>query len=170
MRTLTTLTLGFLITAGGIGLPLLATADPSPRWEHGRMHEGGMMRDGGGMREGMYGARHGFGHSWKASLTDEQRKKVDKLRLTYKRTKYLLKAKLKQAKIEFALLITKDSPKKSNINSKIDQILKLKKEKLHLKASHKISIRKLLTEEQRVQFDLAVLKRMAKGKHGRGGR
>ena len=168
MRTLTTLSLGLLITAGGIGLPLLATADPSPGWERGEMHEGRKM--GGGMHKGMYGARHGFGHSWKASLTDEQRKKVDKLRLTYKRTKYLLKAKLKQAKIEFALLITKDSPKKSNINSKIDQILKLKKEKLHLKASHKISIRKLLTEEQRVQFDLAVLKRMAKGKHGRGGR
>jgi len=174
MRTLTTLTLGFLIAAGGIGLPLLATADPSPGWERGEMHEGRMMHEGrkmgGGMREGMYGARQGFGHSWKASLTGEQRKKVDKLRLTYKRTKYLLKAKLKQAKIEFALLVTTDSPKKSAINSKIDQIVKLKKEKLHLKANHKISIRKLLTEEQRVQFDLAVLKRMAKGKHGRGGR
>jgi Spy/CpxP family protein refolding chaperone len=165
MRTLTTLTLGILITAGGIGLPLVATAEPSTGWEHGRMHEGRMMHDGGKM--GGYGARHGFGHSWKASLTDEQSKKVDKLRLSYKRDKYLLKAKLKQAKIEFALLITKDSPSKSSINSKIDQITKLKKEKLHLKANHKINMRKVLTEDQRVKFDLAVLKRMAKGKHGK---
>ena len=170
MRTLTTITLGFLITAGGIGLPLLATADPSPRWEQGMMRDGNMMHGGGKRYKGMYGAMHGSGHSWKASLTDEQRKKVDKLRLAYKRDKYLLKAKLKQAKVEFALLITKDSPSKSDINSKIDQITKLKKEKLHLKANHKISIRKLLTEDQRVQFDLAVLKRMAKGKHGRGRR
>lgn len=160
MRTLTTLTLGILITAGGIGIPLIATAEPSPRGGQGMMHDGG----------GMHGARHGFGHSWKASLSDEQRKKADKLRLAYKRDKYLLKAKLKQAKVEFALLITTDSPNKSSISSKIDQIVKLKKEKLHLKANHKINIRKLLTDEQRVKFDLAVLKRMAKGKHGRGGR
>ena len=162
MRTLTTLTLGILITAGSIGIPLLATAEPSPGWQQGRMmHGGGKM--------GGHGPKHGFGHSWKASLTDEQSKKVDKLRLAYKRDKYLLKAKLKQAKVEFALLITKDSPSKSDINSKIDQIAKLKKDKLHLKANHKISIRKLLTEDQRVQFDLAVLKRMAKGKHRKSG-
>lgn len=165
MRTLTTLTLGILITAVGISVPILATAEPSSHMEYGDMHKGRMMHDGGKM--GRHGARHGFGHSWKASLTDEQRKKVDKLRLSYKRDKYLLKAKLKQAKIEFALLITKDSPSKSNINSKIDKITKLKKEKLHLKANHKINVRKLLTEDQRVQFDLAVLKRMAKGKHGK---
>lgn len=165
MRTLTTITLGLLITVGGIGIPLLATADPSPRWEHGGMHEEGRMMHEGRRMGGGYDGRHGFGYSWKASLTDEQRKKVDKLRLTYKKEKYLLKAKLKQAKVEFALLITKDSPKKSAIDSKIDQIVKLKKEKLHLKANHKIDVRKLLTDEQRVKFDLAVLKRMAKGKH-----
>ena len=167
MRTLTTLTLGLLITAGGIGLPILATADPSPRWEHGMMRDGDMMHGGGKRHKGMYGAMHGSGHSWKASLSDEQRKKVDKLRLAYKRDKYLLKAKLKQEKVEFALLITEDSPSQSKVNSKIDQIAKLKKEKLHLKAKHKINVRKLLTEDQRVQFDLAVLKRMAKGKYSK---
>ena len=169
MKTLTRLTLGLLITAGGISIPLLATAAPSPGWERGEMHEGRMMHEGRRMGGG-HGAGHGFGHSWKASLSDEQRKTVDKLRLAYKRDKYLLKAKLKQAKVELALLITKDSPEKSAINSKIDQIVKLKKEKLHLKANHKINVRRVLTEDQRVQFDLAVLKRMAKGKHGKGRR
>ena len=162
MRTLTKLTLTLLITAGGISLPLLATAEPSPRWEHGRMHGGGMMHEGG------YGTKHSFGHNWKASLTDEQSKKIDKLRLSYKRNTYLLKAKLKQAKVELALLITEDEPNKSGISSKIDQITKLKKEKLHLKTNHKIDVRKLLTEDQRVQFDLAVLKKAAKGKYRKG--
>lgn len=168
MRTFTVLALGFLMTAGGISLPLLATADPSPRWEHGRMHEGSMMPGASKKHECGHGDRHGCDHSWKASLSDEQSKKIDKLRLAYKRNKYLLKAKLKQAKVEFALLITEDEPSKSGINSKIDQIAKLKKEKLHLKANHKINVRKLLTEEQRVQFDLAVLKKAVKGKHRKG--
>jgi Spy/CpxP family protein refolding chaperone len=132
------------------------------------MHEGRMMHDGG--RMGGYGGMHGSSHSWKASLTDEQSKKIDKLRLTYKQGKYLLKAKLKQAKVEFALLITKDNPSKSAIDKKIDQITKLKNEKLHLKADYKINVRKLLTEDQQVQFDLAVLKKMSDGKHGKGGR
>ena len=167
MKTLTTLTLGVLLTAGGIGFPLLANAAPSPGWEHGEMHEGRMMHGSGKM--GVHGVKHGFGHNWKASLSDEQRREIDKLRLAYKKEEYLVKAKLKQAKVEFALLITADSPKESSINSKIDQIVKLKKEKLHLKANHKINVRKLLTENQRVQFDLAVLKKMAKGSHGKGG-
>ena len=168
MRTFPTLALGILITTAGFSIPILATAEPSSHMGYGNMHEGRMMHDGGKMRG--YGAMHGVGHSWKASLTDEQSKKIDKLRLAYKQEKYLLKAKLKQAKVEFALLITKDNPSKSAIDKKIDQIIKLKKEKLHLKADHKINVRKLLTEDQRVQFDLAVLKKMSKGKHGKGGR
>jgi len=168
MRTLTTLSLGILITTVAISTPLIAIADPSSHMGYGGRHEGRMMHDDG--RMGGYGAGHGYGHSWKASLTDEQSKKIDKLRLAYKQEKYLLKAKLKQAKVEFALLITADNPSKSAIDKKIDQIIKLKKEKLHLKANHKINVRKLLTEDQRVQFDLAVLKKMSKGKHGRGGR
>ena len=166
MRTLTTLTLGILLTTVGISIPLLATADPSSHhMGYGGMHEGRMMHDGS---MGGYGPGHGSGHSWKTSLTDEQRKKVDKLRLAYKQEKYLLKAKLKQAKVEFALLITEDKPSKSSIDKKIDQIIKLKKEKLRLKADHKINVRKQLSEDQRVQFDLAVLKKMSKGKHRKG--
>ena len=80
--------------------------------------------------------------SGKPLVFDDDRFVSEELRLAYKRDKYLLKAKLKQAKVEFALLITTDSPNKSSISSKIDQIVKLKKEKLHLKENHKINIRK----------------------------
>jgi len=165
MRTFPTLALGILVTTVGLSIPVLATADSSSHMGYGGGHEGRMMHGG---RMGGYGAGHGYGHKWKASLTDEQSKKIDKLRLAYKQEKYLLKAKLKQAKVEFALLITKDNPSKSSIDKKIDQIIKLKKEKLRLKADHKINVRKQLTEDQRVQFDIAVLKKMSKGKHRKG--
>ena len=136
----------------------MVVANPALAGEHGM---GGMHGKGHGMSY-----HHGGG--WKASLTDEQAKQVDKLRLAYKQKVYPIKAKIKQAKIELAMLITADSPKQKDIDKKIDDILKLKGEKMRLKAAHKISIRKLLTEEQQVQFDLHVLNKAAKGKKHTG--
>jgi Spy/CpxP family protein refolding chaperone len=119
----------------------------------------------GSMSPGMY--MHG--KSWMGDLTDEQQSKIDQLRLKYKQQKYLLKAKIQQAKTELALLITTDSPNQGAIDKKIDQIVDLKREKMKLKAGHKIEVRKLLTDAQRVHFDMHVLKRATGGKcHGRG--
>lgn len=156
MKALTTFALGLLLTIGAIGIPSLATADHSPRWEQSKKHDD------------MRGGRHMSGKRWMATLTDQQQNEMDRLRLEYKKKKYLLKAKMRQAKVEFALLITTDAPNKSAIDSKIDQIAELKKEKLQLKANHKIQVRKLLTVDQRVHFDMYVLKKAAKGKHRKG--
>ena len=67
-------------------------------------------------------------------------------------------------------VITSDNPKQDQINQKIDQIVKLKAEKMRLKAAHKIQVRSVLNEDQRVQFDMMMLKKAYKGKkgHGRG--
>ena len=157
MKYLIAAVLSTALIGSGMGLAGSALAD-----EHG-MHGMGEMH---GKGHGMY--HHGDGGGWKASLTDEQSKQIDKLRLDYKQKSYLLKAKIKQAKIELAMLITTDSPNQKNIDKKIDEILKLKGEKMRLKTAHKISVRKLLTEEQRVQFDLHVLKKAASGKKGKG--
>jgi Spy/CpxP family protein refolding chaperone len=156
MKVLTTVALGLLLIIGTVGIPSPATASHSPHWEHSKK------------LDGMHGDRHMSGKRGMANLTDQQQTKIDKLRLEHKKKKYLLKAKMRQAKVEFALLITTDAPNKSAIDSKIDQIAELKKEKLQLKASHKIQVRKLLTVDQRVQFDLYVLKKAAKGKHRKG--
>ena len=166
MKTIRTLALGILMTTAGLCTPMLSSADDPPGWQH---HQGGMMHDYDRMHYGSHGDMRDSRDNWKSSLSDKQQKDIDKLRLTYKRSKYLLKAKMKQAKVEFALLITTDNPGKSDINNKIDQITKLKNEMLHLKADYKISVRKLLTEDQRVKFDLAVLKKMSMKKGGRGG-
>jgi Spy/CpxP family protein refolding chaperone len=170
MKTLTTLTLSLLLSAGALGLATSAVADPQPRWEHGAMHEGMMS---GGMHEGMRGPMHWGGHGdgcgsgayWMSELSDQQRKDMDKLRLEYKKQKALLKGQILQAKTELAVLITNDTPNKSDIGKKIDQIATLKKNKLQLKTDHYLQVRKLLTAEQRVKFDMHVLRKFT----GRGG-
>ena len=146
MKTLTTLIIITALTAGiSIAPPALA--------HHGGGIGMGMMHRGGG--------------SWKATLTDEQQTQIAKLKLGYKKKKYPLKAKLKQAKVDLALLMTSDNPSEKAINKKIDEILELKSQKMRLKSSHKIAVRKLLNEEQRVKFDMKILKKAFHGKKHR---
>ena len=112
--------------------------------------------------------KHHGGASWKNNLTDEQTKKLDKLHADYKKQKFPIKAKLKVAKVDLAVLVTADSPNQDAIDKKIEQILKLKREKMRIKTAHKIEVRKMLTDEQRVQFDMHVLKKAFKGKKHKG--
>lgn len=133
----------------------LLMASPAMADQHG-MH---MMH---GKGQGMQHAQH----DWKATLTEDQEKQLGKLKLEFKKKVLPLKAKIKQAKIELALLVTSDKPNQDSINKKIDELLKLKGEKMRLKSSHKMAVRKILTDEQRVKFDLHVLKKAYHGKKG----
>lgn len=159
---------GIILLIGGLGITTNSMAESEDRTGYGRHH----MVHGEQMGNGRHHSpddmhhrgRSGKGGEWKRDLSDNQRKEVDKLKLTYKKQKYLLKSKIKQAKVELALLVTVDSPDQSAINKKIDQISTLKSEKLHLKTDHKIQVRKILTPEQRVKFDMAVLKKAYKGR------
>ena len=147
MKNLTTTVLVVALAGIGMGVMTPVLAD-----QHGR-HSKGM---GMGM---MHRA-----DSWKASLTEEQQNQVAKLKLDYKKKVYPIKAKIKQARIELALLMTTNKPSQKSINNKIDQIVKVKAEKMRLKAKHKIEVRKVLNKEQRVKFDLKILKKAYRGK------
>lgn len=116
-------------------------------------------------------AQHGGGKcmmhkdgGWKASLTESQQNQLAKLKLNYKKDKYLLKSKLKQAKVELAMLVTSDKPEQKALDNKINEIVQLKSKKMHTKVKHKIAVRKLLNEDQRVKFDMKVLKKAFHGK------
>jgi len=156
MKLLTTLFSTILMT-GSLALAMPAMAD-----EHGMGNMHGMMHGDGA---GKYGMHHGAGN-WKATLTAEQQQQVSKLKLDYKKKVLPIKARIRQAKIELALLITADKPDQKAIDKKIDEILKLKGEKMRAKARHKIEVRKILNEQQRVAFDLHVLKKSSRGKQG----
>lgn len=147
MKYLTTALLVTVLASSGMGLMSSAIADEYGR--HGKQH-----------------AMHLGGGSWKASLTEKQTKPIARLKLDYKKKVYPIKTKIKQAKVELAMLITAGNPKKKVINKKIDEIVKLKAEKMRLKAAHKIGVRKVLNADQRVLFDMKMLKKAYHGKKG----
>jgi len=121
----------------------------------------------GSMMSAMQHSKGGHGTDWKQTLSDEQRTKLDKLRLDYFKNKYPLKAKKKVLETDLALLLTQESPNMGGINKKIDELVDLKRQLLQLRAEHKIEIRKLLNAEQRVLFDTKLLKKAYYGKgHG----
>ncbi len=102
---------------------------------------------------------------WMETMTEEQKAKAAKMRLEFKKVKYLLKAQMKVKKVELATLVTQDSPDQNAIDKKIEEILKLKREKMQKKYALKVAMRNMLTPEQRVSFDMHMLK---KAYHGKG--
>ena len=145
MKTLSTLILTIVLSTTGIGFAPIAYAQ-----QHGGMGGMNKMNKGGG--------------GWKASLSTEQQSQLAKLKLEFKKKTYPMKTQIKQAKVDLALLITTDKPNQKSIDQKIDKIVDLKSQKMRLKAKHKIAVRKLLNEEQRVKFDMKVLKKAFHGK------
>ena len=149
MKTLQTLFITIPLLLAGTAMPTTALAD------HGRHH----------MMGGQYGSKH-----WKNTLSDEQRNKLLVLKLKKKKQLIPLKLKIKQAKVELAMLIGNDKPKQSAIDKKISEIVKLKQNKMQIKAKHKIAVRKLLNTDQKVMFDLRMLTKAKKGKRCKHGK
>lgn len=108
---------------------------------------------------------HRMGAHWKGTLSEQQRKQIDKMHLELSKKTATLKARIKLAKVELAITVTKDKAKKSNVNKKIDEVLELKRQKMYLKYAHIIEMRKVLKEDQRVSFDMAVLEKAKKRRH-----
>lgn len=139
MKHLTTTVLITALSISGLGLSTTVQAD----------------------EQGMH-ALHGREYDskcWRASLSDEQAKKIDALRLAYSQKTAPLKARIKQARIDLALLISTNEPEDRLIDKKIDEIVKLKAEKMRIKSDHQIAVRSFLTAEQRVNFDMQLLKK-----------
>ena len=104
---------------------------------------------------------------WMSTLTEEQQSKFAKLRLEYKKVKYHLKAQIRVRKVELVSLVTRDTPDQNAINTKIEEILDLKRKLIQKKYAFKVSLRSMLNPEQRVAFDMKMLRMAYHGKkHG----
>ena len=96
-------------------------------------------------------------------LTDTQQKAVDNLRTEHLKLVLPLKNELELKHAELNIISTADKVNMSEVNTKLDEIGAIKLDMAKKRAAHRQDIRNLLTEEQRVKFD------MHSPRHGKGG-
>lgn len=98
-------------------------------------------------------AQRGMHHNCIPDLTDEQKEKIDELRIPHMKNMQELRADVKVYKAELGKLMQAEKPDMGAINSKIDEISKVKSDIMKEHAKHKQDVRALLTDEQRIYFD-----------------
>jgi Spy/CpxP family protein refolding chaperone len=103
----------------------------------------------------------------KSQLTDDQQKQIADLKLKHQKETLQLNNEINEKTAQLKTLQQIDKPNLKDINSKIDEISALQNKKMKAMAAHRNSVRSLLTEEQRVQFDLRMGKGGMQGKMGK---
>ncbi|GAB4343314.1 MAG: hypothetical protein Kow0037_31340 [Calditrichia bacterium] len=102
------------------------------------------------------------------NLTDEQKQKIDELRVPHLRKMQDLRNQVMEKRARLHTLSTADKPNMGEINKVIDEIGKLRTQIMKERQAHRQQIRGLLTEEQRVIFDSRPMRMGKRGKGSRG--
>ena len=139
--------------------------------ERGRRHWRG--REGRRGHEGRQGRRSRGDFvkrmTEKLELNDEQVKKI-KSALTDARKKRIgLRADARVAGIELREMVSQEAADKAEIGAKVDEIAKIRGDLLRARTDAVLAVREALTPEQIAKAD-SMLKRMLKGRRGRGRR
>lgn len=88
------------------------------------------------------------------NLTAEQKTQIEKLKTAHMKEMIGLKNQLKEKKAHLRTVTTVDKVDMVEVNKTIDEIGVIKTEMMKKKEAHKQEVRKLLTEEQRLKFDM----------------
>jgi len=86
-------------------------------------------------------------------LTQEQQDKIEAMRTTHQKTMLVNRNQLNVKKAQLEQLMTADKPDAAAINKMIDEMSVIKTEMQKKKAEHRLAVRSLLTDAQRVAFD-----------------
>lgn len=106
--------------------------------------------------------KDGHGHKtphWAKTLSKKHKKMVDDMHHELNRILKPLKKDENQKQEELNRLTIKDEADLSKINAKIDELMAIKNKILRHRHAHLVEMRVILTDEQRVSYDKAVLKR-----------
>ena len=96
------------------------------------------------------------------NLTDEQKKKIDKLQIEHLKEVNKTRTLLKEKQAHLHTLQVADKPDNNEINKTIDEITSIKNDLMKKHEAYRQSVRALLTDEQKVIFDA---KRGCQGMH-----
>jgi len=102
---------------------------------------------------------HHFSPHWAKTLSDEQRIAVDKMHLKLSGQHSVLKAKAALLQKELNVMTAKDGADQSTIHAKIDELMAVKAEVMKHRYNHLTEMRNALTEQQRISYDMSILKR-----------
>ena len=154
MKYIMTILLASALFGGGFGLSGMAFAD---------QHGAGYDKCEHGHHKGMH---HHMG--WMKGMSDEQRKQMEAMHEDLWKNMRALREKMQAAQQELNKQIATDNTDQKAIDQKIDEIVKLKKQKMQLMVKHKIAVRKILNKEQRTMFDDHMSNMGKNCMHGKG--
>lgn len=87
-------------------------------------------------------------------FTPEQQKQMAEFRLSLQKEMIQIDNQLNEKKAQLKTLEQVEKPDMKRVYAKIDEITGLQNQKMKVMATHKNNVRSILTEEQRVKFDL----------------
>lgn len=102
---------------------------------------------------------HHFVPHWAQTLSDEQKADIDLLHLKLERDLVVLKAQEVLREKELNVLTASGEAKQKDIYNKIDELMNVKREIMRHRHDHLVEMRELLTPEQRISYDMAILGR-----------
>lgn len=104
-----------------------------------------------------------------SDLKDDQKTKIETLCTENAKKNLAFDNQLQEKMAQFKTLMTADKADMAAINKLIDEIGKIKTEKMKAHAAHKQEIRKILDDKQRLEFDLHLSKQGFCGGQGHHG-
>lgn len=101
------------------------------------------------------------------NLTDAQKEEVKLLRIAHEKAVKSDQQTLKLKTVELSNLVANDDPNQKDINRLTDEIGGLQTALLKAQIAHRIEVRALLDDEQKLKFDKMKIRRGPGGKRGR---
>jgi len=102
---------------------------------------------------------HNLSPHWAKTLSDEQRIAVDQMHLKLSTQHSVLKAQATLLQKELNVMTAKDGADQSAIHAKIDALMAIKAKIMKHRYDHLTEMRDALTEQQRISYDMSILKR-----------
>jgi Spy/CpxP family protein refolding chaperone len=97
-----------------------------------------------------------------SNLTEEQKTKISALRVNHMKEMQQLKNQVAENRAHYNTLMNADKADMAAINKNIEELGKLRVDMMKKSAAHQQDVRALLTDEQRLAFDM----KKGKGMHG----
>jgi len=144
-----TLVMGILLT-----MPVIA----EPMHEKKGSHHGDMSGKTEGHKK-KSSKSHLFSKHWAKTLDDQQKIDVDTMHLELVKQQNIYKAELKLREAELNGLVVEDKTDLKKIKAKIAAVVALKEQLMLARFVHIAEMRARLNAEQRISYDMGVLKR-----------